>query len=196
MHPRIEELLAYLTSAGVHLKDAVDAVPRELREVKPAPDRWSVAEVLEHLSLVESGIARLISTRGAEARARGLEAETETRTVLYTLDSARVLDRRERIMAREPSHPRAGLDADAAWAALLKAQTAVREAVISVDGLALGKLTHTHPSLGTLDFYQWITFTATHEMRHLAQIREIAASLAAARKGQRAEGNGQREGQS
>jgi hypothetical protein len=167
-----------------------------MRDVRPAPDRWSVAEVLEHLSLVESGIARLIAKRSADARAAGLEAETETRTVLYTLASARVLDRREPMTAPERVTPLGQLDADAAWAALAKAQAEVRDAVIGVDGLALGKITHPHRILGPLDLYQWITFTATHEMRHMSQIREIGASLAAAREGQRAEGKGQREGQS
>jgi DinB family protein len=177
MHPRIQELLAYLTSAAVHLKDAVDAVPRELRGVKPAPDKWSVAEVLEHLSLVETSIARLIEKRGAEGRAAGVGPETETRTVLYTLDSARVLDRRELTAAHERVQPKGGLDADAAWAAVQKAQAAMRDAVISVDGLALGEITYPHRSLGTLDLYQWIVFTATHEMRHILQIREIGAAL-------------------
>ena len=177
MHPRIEELLAYLTSAGVHLKDAVDAVPGDMRDVKPGPDRWSVAEVLEHLALVETSIARLIEKRGADGRAAGIGPETETRTVLYTLDSARVLDRREAVTAHERVQPRAGLTADAAWTELARAQAAVRDAVIGVDGLALGEITYPHRSLGTLDLYQWITFTATHEMRHIAQIREIGASL-------------------
>lgn len=148
-----------------------------MRGVKPAPDRWSVAEVLEHLALVETSIARLIEKRGAEARAAGIRPETETRTVLYTLDSARVLDRRAAVTAHERVQPRAGLDADAAWAALSTAQTAVREAVIGVDGLALGEITYPHRSLGTLDLYQWIAFTATHEMRHMAQIREIGTNL-------------------
>ena len=154
-------------------------MPRELRGVKPAPDRWSVAEVLEHLALVETSIAKLIARRGAEARAAGVGPETETRTVLFTLDSARVLDRRESITAHERVSPQGGLDADAAWAALSKAQGEMRDAVIGVDGLALGEITYPHRTLGTLDLYQWITFTATHEMRHIAQIREIAASLKA-----------------
>jgi hypothetical protein len=180
MHPRIAELVAYLTSAAVHLKEAVDGVPRDMRGVRPAPGRWSVAEVLEHLALVETGIARLIAKRGAEGRAAGVGPETETRTVLYTLDSQRVLDRRETVAAHERVSPRGALDADAAWAAVVKAQAEVREAVIGVDGLALGEITYPHRTLGTLDLYQWIAFTATHEMRHIAQIREIAASLKAA----------------
>ncbi|MGE5836750.1 MAG: DinB family protein [Acidobacteriota bacterium] len=180
MHPRIQELLAYLTSAGVHLTDAVEAVPREQRDIKPAADRWSVAEVLEHLSIVETNIAKLIAKRVAEGRAAGVGPERETRTVLWTLDSARVLDRRERIEAADPVQPRAGLDADAAMAALSKAQAAIRDAVVAADGLALGEITHPHRTLGPLDMYQWIVFTATHEMRHILQIREIGASLKSA----------------
>ena len=155
-------------------------MPRELRGVKPAPDKWSVVEVLEHLALVETSIARLIEKRGAEGRAAGVGPETDTRTVLWTLDSARVLDRREPISAHERVQPKGGLDADAAWAAVEKAQAAVRDAVTAVDGLALGEITYPHRSLGTLDLYQWIAFTATHEMRHTLQIREIGAALKAA----------------
>ncbi len=155
-------------------------MPRDQRGVRPSPDRWSVAEVLEHLALVEASIAKLIEKRGAEGRAAGVGPETGMRTVLYTLDSARVLDRRETIAAHERVQPQAGLDADAAWAELSRAQAAVRDAVIGVDGLALGEITYPHRTLGTLDLYQWIVFTATHEMRHMAQIREIGASLKAA----------------
>ena len=61
--------------------------------------------------------------------------------------------------------------------AVEKAQAAVRAAVIGVDGLALGEITYPHRSFGTLDLYQWIVFTATHEMRHILQIREIGAAL-------------------
>jgi hypothetical protein len=56
----------------------------------------------------------------------------------------------------------------------------MRQAVIGVDGLALGKITYPHRMLGTIDLYQWIAFTATHEMRHILQIREIGAALKAA----------------
>jgi hypothetical protein len=40
-------------------------------------------------------------------------------------------------------------------------------------------MTRKHPVLGPIDLYQWILFVAVHEARHTAQIREIAAALAA-----------------
>jgi len=63
MHPRTEELLRHLDANRAVLHAAVDAVPPALRERKPGPDRWSVAETLEHLSRVEEGITRLLALR-------------------------------------------------------------------------------------------------------------------------------------
>jgi hypothetical protein len=50
MHPRTAELVDLLDRTRADLRRAVDAVPAPRRSDKPAADRWSVADVLEHLS--------------------------------------------------------------------------------------------------------------------------------------------------
>ena len=179
MHPRIAELLDYLDAQHHALRAAVDRVPAERRGQRPAPDRWSVAEVLEHLMLVDGGVARLLSKRVAEARANGLGTETGTTTLLDTMDLERVRDRSRPITAPDRVQPRNELDADAALAALERARGELRDAVLAADGLALGELVAPHPVLGPLDFYEWIAVSGGHEARHTAQIDEIAAALAA-----------------
>jgi len=47
MHPRIGELLAYLEAQRTVLWGAVGLIPEPLRDRRPDPDVWSVAEVLE-----------------------------------------------------------------------------------------------------------------------------------------------------
>src|SRR5262245_21122943 len=81
MHPRTAELLRYLDHQREALRAAVERVPAGQREKSPEPGRWSVAEILEHLSRVEASITRLFTVRLAEARERGLGAETETTAV-------------------------------------------------------------------------------------------------------------------
>src|SRR6476659_6636123 len=49
MHPAISEVLAGLDRSREQLRAAVDAVPEQLRDGRPASDRWSVAHILEHL---------------------------------------------------------------------------------------------------------------------------------------------------
>ncbi len=163
-------------TASVHLEDAVRVVPAERRDERPAPDRWSVAEVLEHLSRVNRGITRLLETRIAAAREAGLGQDPDTTSILWTLDVASVLDRRERIEAPERVRPAEKLTAEAAWQALEHADAALVAGVLAADGLALGTLVHPHPSLGPLNLYQWLAFAAAHEFRHAAQIRQCLSS--------------------
>jgi hypothetical protein len=46
-----------------------------------------------------------------------------------------------------------------------------------VRGLDLGKYSMSHPFLGTLNAYEWLQFIASHEIRHMKQMREIAGTL-------------------
>lgn len=178
MHPRIVEVLDYLDARRIELERAVEAVPHELRERRPGPERWSVAEVLEHLSLVEGGIAQRLSAGIAAARTAGLGAEQSTAPVIPTVDLARVLDRSHRLTASEAQLPRDGLDAAAALAALTAQREALRAAALAADGLALEEVVVPSAVLGPLNAYQWVVFAGGHEARHAQQIREAGSILA------------------
>lgn len=177
MQPRTQEVLAHLDGYRAALEQAVAAVPEPLRERRPAPDRWSVAEILEHIGLVEGRIGRLLSEQLAAARAAGLGAERETHPVLPTVPVDRLLDRSQPIVAREGTLPEARLGAGAAWTTLAECRRAVREMLLAADGLALSEVVIPHPRLGPLNVYQWMVFLGAHEGRHTAQIREAAAAL-------------------
>jgi hypothetical protein len=186
MHPRTHELLSYLDENRATLHAAVDAVPSSLRETHPAPDRWSVAEVLEHLARVEGQITRFLAAKLSEARMTGvLEPERETSRITDSLDHGRILDRRRRITAGERVLPRGEMDSAAALASLGTSRASLRELVVSHDGLSLGAVSFPHPVLGVIDGYQWFTFIGAHEARHAAQIREIGEQLTGSAAGSR-----------
>ena len=177
MHPRTEELLRQLDESREVLCAAVESVPSSLRETRPGPDRWSVAEVLEHLSRVEDGIARLLASKLAEARMTGaLEPETESGPA-DSIDRELILDRSRRVTAGERALPRGDMDSAAGLDALAKARVKLRDLVIAHDGMAIGTITHPHPVLGVINGYQWFAFIGAHEARHAAQIREIRDQL-------------------
>ena len=178
MHPRTEELLRHLDATRTTLHSAVDAIPASSRETRPAADRWSVAEVLEHLARVEEQLTRLLTAKLGEARANGLLApEVETSSVVRTLDEAHVLDRRRRVTASDRVLPRGEMDSTAARASLDRSRAALRELVAAYDGISLHAFTFPHPVLGVIDGYQWLAFIGTHEVRHANQIAEIADAL-------------------
>src|SRR5262245_20036287 len=135
MNPITRELLAYLDEQRSILKSAFDSVPSELRDRQPAPERWSAANIVEHLAIVETRISKLLSERIEEARA-GLSAETNTGPILPTIDYQRVYDRSTRVKAPEAAIP-TGLDAGSAWTALEKAGSMMRAMLVANDGLGL-----------------------------------------------------------
>lgn len=178
MHPRTEELLRHLDATRVTLYTAVDAVPASIRETRPVPDRWSVAEVLEHLARVEEQLTRLLTMKFGEAKTSGLLGpEPDTSPVSASLDSTRILDRRHRITAGERVLPRGQMDAATAVASLDRSRAALRELVAANDGLSIGAVSFPHPVLGVINGYQWLLFIGTHEVRHAGQISEIAEAL-------------------
>jgi uncharacterized damage-inducible protein DinB len=175
-NPRLQELFAYLSVKRNALREAVDTVPEPQRSHPPEPGRWSVADVLEHLALVEGRFTTILANRLAEARAEGLAEERETSPIVGTFDQAGVLDRTNRREAPEVVRPQ-GLDWKSAWSRLEETRRSFLAVFRSADGLALGDVAYVHPRLGSLNLYQWGVWIGAHEGRHTEQVREIAVTL-------------------
>jgi hypothetical protein len=174
MHPHITDVFALLDESRAALRQAVAAVPPHARPVKPAADRWSVNEVLEHLVLVERGFERSVRNAIEQARASGLGPEQAARLPLDAAVRHRLGDRSERRPAPEHAIPGGRMDDASAWAALEEVAQALRDAIGGADGLALGTVTAEHRRWGALTVYQWVEVWAGHEKRHAQQIAEIA----------------------
>ena len=176
MHPRTREILDHLDMRRAALEQAVQEIPAPLREQRPGEDRWSVAEILEHLGLVEGRVARVLAEN--LQRARELGPEVETTPVTPMLDLSLVLDRSRRFKAAEAVQPRSGLSAAEGWTILTEQRRALRASVMEADGVALGAVEATHALFGDLNLYQWLLFLGGHEARHTAQVRETGTLVA------------------
>ena len=139
---------------------------------KSAPDRWSVAEVAEHITVSESIIF------GAVQRAMQSPAALEKRQLVKGKDQLileRMPDRSHKAQAPEMLRPtgRWATEAD-----LTKAFEASRKAnmdYIKTTNDDLRDHFFDHPVFGTLDGYQWLLLLSAHSARHTAQIEEVKA---------------------
>jgi hypothetical protein len=177
MHRHLASVLATLDEARGALQQALDSVPAERRTEKPAPDRWSSAEVLEHISLAEAGFSSWITAGIEKARAAGLGNETAARTELPERVRTLLADRINRRQAPERVHPKGGMSAEAAWQAIAFGERRLRTVLSLADGLALNEVIIEHPALGPFNVYQWIELMAEHRRRHAAQISEIGTTF-------------------
>ena len=179
MHPRLNELLDHTDRHHRELLAEVERVPLSLRAVRPAPDRWSVTEVLDHLAISASRIARLVDHRVAAGRVEGVGPDPLDSPVAATIDAGRIIDRTDRFVAPPSVAPRDRPDSASAEAELAAAHGRLRAAVHASDGIDLTQLTAPHPLLGELNLYQWLAFVGAHESRHARQVAEIGEALRA-----------------
>lgn len=168
------EIMELLDAERAALLTCVERVPTELRTRKPAADRWSVSEVIEHLARVERGVAKLLALRGQEVPAAGADLSGAQ------LDPARVArlrSRVDRLQAPERILPQGALTCEEALQALDASRSALRAGLRAATPAALDGATHVHPVLGVLTLRGWACFIAHHEARHAAQITEIGTAL-------------------
>jgi hypothetical protein len=177
MHPRLVELFVYVDQEHADLEGTVQKVPPPLLAESPGPERWSVAQVLEHLVLTERQVARLLTRLFSDAVAKHLPAESDTRPILAAIDTRRITDRSIRSVAIDSLRPPGTLTAGESLKELATARVALEEAASIGSGLALAQVVYPHQTLGPLNGYEWIAFVGGHMARHHEQIRETVRLL-------------------
>jgi hypothetical protein len=177
--PDVNEIRALLATERATLLAAVERVPGRLRDERPAPDRWSIAELLEHLARVETGVGRLLALRGQE----DLQDVDEAAVAAAQLTPERALQLRNRLAridAPERVRPTRSTNADEGLARLADTRAELEAALMAARPSALDRSIHTHAVLGPMTLRGWAMFIAHHEARHAQQVDEIAAALGSA----------------
>jgi hypothetical protein len=175
MHPRTAALTDLLNRTRADLCEAVRAVPPSVAPLRPTPDEWSPAEIVDHLRVVEGGIVRLLGRLLDQAGPLPPASDEPGRP--DAPDPFGMLDRTRRITAPERVRPSPTPDVAAAFGELEQSRRALHALLARTDGRATGRIVAPHPLLGPLAFEEWVTFVAHHEARHTAQLRDALARL-------------------
>ena len=166
-----EKALGLLNRSRQTLLDAVNGVTENQARWKPAADRWSILEYVEHLAVSDDGLIAVIK------RSLSSPAQPETET-----------QRREReTKIRETPVPRGANRApemlqpggrfttlQEAIAAFLAARERSVEYARTTQEDIRSHFTD-HSVLGPLDGYQWLMGNARHAETHAGHIREVRA---------------------
>jgi DinB superfamily len=140
---------------------------------KPAPDRWSVAEVSEHITISESTIFGLVTQKMMTSPAtpdKRADVKVTDQQILTLIP-----DRSHKVQAPEMLKP------TSRWATQAElVKTFEQERMATMDYVRttnddLRDHIYPHPLLGPLDAYQWILLISAHSERHTKQIEEVKA---------------------
>jgi uncharacterized damage-inducible protein DinB len=165
-----KEGLAQLERTRAALVAATKGLSEAQWRFKPGPDRWSVAEVLEHIVLTEDFLLENTSQKVMQAPAGKPDRDYKSTDKMV---SSAIADRTQKAQAPEPVRPTGRWSPQEALDRFLKIRERTVEFLESTPGLR----DHVVDSpLGQpMDAYQWLLFISAHSERHTKQIQEVKA---------------------
>jgi hypothetical protein len=165
-----DRALQYLEMTKKGVLEATKGLSEAQWNFKPAPDRWSVAQVTEHIAAAEDFLRALAKEKVmlAPAGEAGRDVSKTDEAVM-----AMVPDRSHKAQAPEPLVPtnRFGspegsikhfVESRATTEDFLKNTTGMRDHVLDSP-------------MGKLDAYEFVLLVAAHSERHTKQINEVKA---------------------
>ena len=165
-----ERALQYLESTKKNVLEATRDLSEEQWNFKPAPDRWSVAQVMEHIAAAEDFLREFTKDKvmGGPAGEPGRDVKKTDQAVL-----AMVPDRTHKAQAPEALVPSNRFGSpEAAVKHFVESRSATEDFLKNTAGLR----DHVSDSpLGKLDGYEFVLFIAAHSERHTKQINEVKA---------------------
>jgi hypothetical protein len=164
-----ETALALLARSRTAVLSAVDGVTEDQARWKPAPERWSILEYVEHLAVSDDALVNLVKrSLTTPAQVETGEQRKEREQKMRETPIPRGANR-----APENLRPTARFDSLAeAVSAFLSARERTTEYARSTTDDLRQHFTP-HPVLGPMDAYQWLCGNARHAETHAAHVVEI-----------------------
>ena len=148
---------------------------------RPAPERWSIAEILEHVALVESGVVGLLHAvlRKADSAGGSERSEGEPFPPVSLKEFVEQAATRK-YQAPQTAVPSGSATVADSLARLAETRDRLENLRPLVERLDCARMLYPHPAFGPLNLYQWLAFVGVHQSRHRRQIEAVKESLNAA----------------
>ena len=162
-------LVTHLERTAAMFEKSIDGLSEAQWNHKTAPERWSPAEVAEHIAASEGFIRGFIEPMMKEEPAAELLAGARKDSIDQI-----VVDRSKKFQAIEPLQPAGKYKTPADALAAFRAE---RQKTIEFvkNGGDFRNHAMAHPVAGPLDGYGWVVFLSAHSERHTLQIDEVKA---------------------
>lgn len=172
----LKQARQYFVLIRKHVVEATTGLSDAQLRFRPAPDRWSIAEILEHMAIVHERIFTRIQQQLPLAPAPAPDRDSQ---LLDAIVMEKIPDRSIKAKAPEFIQPTGSMPFSAALDAIfrkyqrleafLESTPGLREHVMDSNALRVV----TEGAHQTMDGYQWALASAAHDERHVRQILEV-----------------------
>jgi hypothetical protein len=175
------ETIADIYSANEKIREALhatlDGISNDEAATLPDGEKWSIQHIVEHLSLVETGISLICTRLLDDARTDGETSDgsfslsDKFREQLSQLASGRRVEAPERV---QPTGDVAIAESVAKLTAATDTLKSLRPGLESTD---VTGHTFPHPFFGLLNPAEWLVIAGLHERRHTTQIEGLLSKI-------------------
>ena len=147
-------------------------------QVKILPDgeKWSIEQIVEHVSIVDEGMAKICRKLLGEAQKSGLKATGEIQISDVFRAYTENVDEMK-LEAPERVHPTGQVSIDDSRRKLSESH-AIFESLLAVFGeFDSTNLKFPHPYFGPLSAQDWLVLAGEHMHRHTKQIEKILEKI-------------------
>jgi hypothetical protein len=168
-----DKALAYLESTRKGVLDATKGLSEAQWNFKPASDRWSVAECVEHIAAAEDFIRGMAVDKVMKAPA----APGRDTAKIDAGIVAMIPDRSQKAQAPDELKPTNRFGSpEGSLKHFVESRTATENFLKDTPDLRAHAVDS--PIGGPkLDAYEWVLFVSAHSQRHTKQIEEVKANL-------------------
>ena len=171
----IADIFAANEAAQARFAGAVANLSEAQLDFRPAEDRWTIAEIAEHVGIVNDGFLRITHKLLKQAEAVGKPPKTEFNLGPVILNESGEQNP-TKFSAPDRVKPQGGVSLDDALQKMretLDGFAAIKERIEVTD---LSDEKFPHPAFGDFSAYQWMILLSEHQDRHRLQIEGVKAS--------------------
>ena len=174
----VAQIIEKIDQTRERLYQHVEGLTDEQATARPTPDAWAPAEIVEHLSLIEGRLLKMMTMMlvKAESASAGRADAAPVEFKPFTLDEYIERARDEKFVAPEAVAPSGTTSLADSLARLRRSRAALKALRPRMEARDLSTVTYPHPAFGPLNFYQWLAFIGLHEERHLRQAEAVLSS--------------------
>ncbi len=150
--------------------NTINSLTDEELNLEVEKDRWTIAQVAQHLVLMEDTVTTLLKKEIDDSESRPAER-------LKPIE--RTVDRTYKVEAPAHLEPEAGFYSKEELVQRLdQSRLALQDLLSQIDELSLlTEKSAKHPVFGRMNLAQWVEFIGVHELRHHDQMKELKVKI-------------------
>ena len=172
----IEEIYAGNERIRARLKDLLSTLQPEQATALPADEKWTIAEIVEHIAIVDASTIKICSKLLKKAQDAGQTSDGKATISETFLEGGQKI---AKIKVEAPSfvQPTGEKSLADSLAKLEETAELARELRTLFETIGGTEQKFPHPFFGDISAQEWLALKGGHEMRHIKQIEKVLEKL-------------------